>query len=245
MNLQKYSDLNHIISSMGDVCISLTCPKRTISPRKPACKTPSSLIENGGLTRHLVFRKLTGNDTMKSDYLGASRTAAEHKDSWQTPIEIYEALDFEFNFALDVAANQGNALCQNYLTKEDNSLSCDWITEGAIWCNPPYSKISPWIKRANLQSKMQQQTVVMLLPADTSTRWFSEALETVNEVRLITGGRIGFISSATGKPGKNGNSKGSMLLIWRPQIEGECLFSTVSRDELVSFGLKLREVSAA
>ena len=30
----------------------------------------------------------------------------------------------------------------------------------------------------------------MLIPSDTSVRWFNSALETVDEVRLITGGRI-------------------------------------------------------
>ncbi|MEL5297196.1 phage N-6-adenine-methyltransferase [Serratia nevei] len=43
-------------------------------------------------------------------------------------------------------------------------------------------------------------------------------------------------NSATGKPGKNGNSKGSLLFIWRPFIKPRCQFSTVSRDELLRIG---------
>lgn len=50
----------------------------------------------------------------------------------------------------------------------------------------------------------------MLIPADTSVGWFNSALETVDEVRLITGGRISFINAGTNKP-VNGNNKGSML----------------------------------
>lgn len=83
---------------------------------------------------------------------------------------------------------------------------------------------------------MQNQPIVMLLPADTSTGWFSLALQSIDEVRFITDGRLAFINSATGKPGKNGNSKGSLLFIWRPFIKPRCQFSTISRDELLRIG---------
>ncbi|WP_390883694.1 DNA N-6-adenine-methyltransferase, partial [Hafnia paralvei] len=36
--------------------------------------------------------------------------------------------------------------------------------------------------------------------------------------------------------GKNGNSKGSLLFIWRPFIKPRCQFTTVSRDELIAIG---------
>lgn len=74
--------------------------------------------------------------------------------------------------------------------------------------------------------------------------WFSLALKSVDEVRLITDGRISFINAGTGKQ-VNGNNKGSMLLIWRPFIKPRCQFTTVSRDELISIGAEaLREVAA-
>ncbi len=184
---------------------------------------------------------------MKSDYIGAgqSLTAVEHKDRWQTPIEIFDALDLEFGFYLDAAADKSNALCSHYLSEQDDSLSCDWTSYGAIWCNPPYSAPPPWVAKAAEQSRIQKQPVVMLMPADTSTGWFSEALKTVDEVRFITDGRIGFINAGTGKPGKNGNSKGSLLFIWRPFIKPRCMFTTVSRDELLVIGSEVRGVSAA
>ncbi|WP_369407043.1 DNA N-6-adenine-methyltransferase [Arsenophonus endosymbiont of Aleurodicus floccissimus] len=56
----------------------------------------------------------------------------------------------------------------------------------------------------------------MLLPSDTSTAWFNEALKTSDEVRFITDRRLSFISAETGKAGKAGNSKGSVLFIWKP-----------------------------
>lgn len=46
----------------------------------------------------------------------ASNTPLEHKDRWQTPIEVFAALDAEFGFYLDAAADHGNTLCARYLT---------------------------------------------------------------------------------------------------------------------------------
>jgi len=182
---------------------------------------------------------------MKSDYLGASQTPAEHKDRWQTPIEIFSALDVEFGFYLDAAADHNNALCARYLTERDNALAIEWESYGAIWCNPPYSSPAPWVEKAAEQCRAQNQPVVMLLPADPSVGWFSLALQSVDEVRLITDGRLSFINAETGQPGKNGNNKGSMLLIWRPFIKPRCQFTTVSRAELLTIGANaLREVAA-
>ena len=75
------------------------------------------------------------------------------------------------------------------------------------------------MEKATEQCIQQRQTVVMLVPEDMSVGWFSKALESVDEVRIITDGRINFIEPSTGLE-KKGNSKGSMLLIWRPFIFG-------------------------
>ncbi len=174
---------------------------------------------------------------MKADY-GGSHTPKELRDRWQTPLPLFTALDAEFGFYLDAAADKNNALCSHYLTEKDDSLNCDWESYGAIWVNPPYSEIQPWINKAAEQCKMQLQPIVMLIPADTSVGWFNSALETVDEVRLITGGRISFIKAETDKT-KNGNTKGSMLLIWRPYIKPRKIINTVDRDELINIGNKI------
>lgn len=171
---------------------------------------------------------------MKPDY--ASNTPAENKDRWQTPIEVFAALDLEFGFWLDAAADDKNALCARYLTAADNALATEWESCGAIFCNPPYSNIRPWVIKAAEQCQKQRQPVVMLLPADTSTGWFATALQTVDEVRLVTEGRIGFINASTGLPGKNGAGKGNIFLIWRPFTNPRRQFTTVTRSRLLSMG---------
>lgn len=108
--------------------------------------------------------------------------------------------------------------------------------------NPPYSNIRPWVEKAAEQCIQQRQTVVMLVPEDMSVGWFSKALESVDEVRIITDGRINFIEPSTGLE-KKGNSKGSMLLIWRPFISPRRMFTTVSKAALMAIGQGVRRAA--
>lgn len=95
-----------------------------------------------------------------------SNTPAPDKDCWQTPLWLFDALDIEFGFWLDSAASDKNALCAHWLTESDDALNSDWISHGAIWNNPPYSNIRPWVEKAAKQCIQQRQTVVMLVPED-------------------------------------------------------------------------------
>lgn len=139
-----------------------------------------------------------------------SDTPMNIRDLWQTPKEIFNKLDKEFDFTCDVAASRGNALCSPFIDEEQNSLDCTWLKSN--WCNPPYSNITPWVKHA-ISMHQLGLTTVMLVPADTSVKWFKLAYESCNEVRFISG-RISFINADTQKP-VNGNNKGSVLFIWR------------------------------
>lgn len=85
-------------------------------------------------------------------------------------------------------------------------------------------------------------SLVMLVPEDMSVGWFSKALESVDEVRIITDGRINFIEPSTGLE-KKGNSKGSMLLIWRPFISPRRMFTTVSKAALMAIGQGVRRAA--
>lgn len=170
-----------------------------------------------------------------TDY-GGSTTPKNERDRWQTPIEIFNALDLEFGFWLDAAASESNALCAHYLTESDDSLNSEWPSYGAIWCNPPYSDIGPWVEKASEQCMEQKQPIVMLLPADISTGWFSSALESADELRMITGGRIQFVPvSDTGK--RQSNPKGSVLFIWRPFIKPRHIITSISLAELKRIGM--------
>ncbi|HBU1609516.1 TPA: phage N-6-adenine-methyltransferase [Klebsiella pneumoniae] len=175
-----------------------------------------------------------------SDY-GGSKTPADQRDLWRTPPAFFACLNAEFCFQLDAAAAAHNALCRKFITAEQNTLETPWADylsiPGYVWLNPPYSDITPFLKKAAAESANQIGTV-MLVPADTSVGWFKEAIQTASEVRFITAGRLAFINPVTGKP-VSGNNKGSMLIIWHPYPRTHCHFSTVERDSLMNFGARL------
>lgn len=144
----------------------------------------------------------------------------------------------EMRNRLSNANRRLNALCSRFITEQQNSLETDWLQyfghTGFVWCNPPYSDITPWVKKASEECAYGIGTV-MLVPADTSVGWFKAAQQACTEVRFITGGRLSFIRADTGKP-VNGNNKGSMLIIWNPFCPAAGNTGYVDRDTLLRIG---------
>lgn len=115
-------------------------------------------------------------------------------ENWETPHQVFQALDAEFHFDLDVCALPENAKCKRYYTPEDDGLKQPW--NGTCWCNPPYRRsISEWVKKAY----ESETTVVMLLPARTDTKWFHEYIYGKAEIRFIKG-RLKFGGSKNNAP---------------------------------------------
>lgn len=163
-------------------------------------------------------------------FVSKSSTIEAEKDSWETPLPLFETCNKEFGFTLDVCASHANALCKCYFTKDDSALELSWATVGAAWVNPPYSLTHEFIKQAIEQSKSFNLTIVMLVNANTDTKWFADAAKTANEIRLISG-RIGFVKPDGKKA--NGNTKGQCLIIWRGKCSTPCQITMVSRDDLI------------
>lgn len=119
---------------------------------------------------------------MNTDAMFSSAT-----DNWSTPQDFFDKLNDEFHFTLDVCADENNHKCEHYYTKEIDGLSRPWI--GRVWCNPPYGrKIGEWVRRALFVS-VAGNTVVMLLPARTDTKWFHDYIYKRDnvEIRFIKG----------------------------------------------------------
>lgn len=130
-----------------------------------------------------------------------------NKEDWETPQDLFDKLNDEFHFTIDVCASSENAKCEKYFTKEQNGLSQKW--EGTIWCNPPYGKhIGLWTRKALFNSQLVGSTVVMLLPARTDTGWFHAYVYGKAEIRFLKG-RLKFGNS------KNSAPFPSMLVIYR------------------------------
>lgn len=108
---------------------------------------------------------------------------SSNKEDWETPQELFNELDQEFNFTIDVCADNRNKKCKRFYTKEENGLLQNWNNE-IVWCNPPYGrKIGEWVKKA----EESNATVVMLLPARTDTKWFHKYIYKKAEIRFIKG----------------------------------------------------------
>jgi phage N-6-adenine-methyltransferase len=98
---------------------------------------------------------------------------AEEIDDRGTPQEFFDELHEEFRFTLDVAASHFNRKCSKYFTAERNGLECVWDGE-RVWCNPPYSNIEPWVRKAWEHTGL----TVMLLPANrTEQAWWQDLVE--------------------------------------------------------------------
>lgn len=118
------------------------------------------------------------------------------KDDWETPYDLYNALNKEFNFDLDVAANAANHKCQLYFTKENSAFNNVWI--GNVWCNPPYGReIIKWVEACNNYKGLS----VMLIPARTDTLYFHKYIyhNPRCELRFIKG-RLKFSGSKNSAP---------------------------------------------
>lgn len=118
---------------------------------------------------------------------------SSESDLWATPQDFFDRLNDEFHFTLDPCADESNYKCNKYFTEKEDGLSQDW-SEQVVFCNPPYSKgetackpgctkksctkrgyhldkykpgQDDWIKKCYEESRKNNTTVVMLIPART------------------------------------------------------------------------------
>lgn len=111
------------------------------------------------------------------------------KQDWTTPQDLFERLNTEFRFTLDVAASEHNSKCEWYICEEEDALTEDW--EGVCWLNPPYgegkNRLERWVEKAYLEANRGRAVVVMLIPARTNTNWWHKYCMNAAEVRFICG----------------------------------------------------------
>lgn len=56
-----------------------------------------------------------------------------------------------------------------------------------MWCNPPYSNVTAWVRKAFLESREDGTVIAMLLPARTDTKWYQNYVLHRAEVRFLAG----------------------------------------------------------
>tara|TARA_Y100000004_G_scaffold184778_1_gene234169 strand:+ start:353 stop:796 length:444 start_codon:yes stop_codon:yes gene_type:complete len=123
-------------------------------------------------------------------------------DMWSTPRHIIAEVIEEFGaIDLDPASSDSNAVCERYYTKEDDGLTQAWNAD-LVYVNPPYGRvIAEWVQKALHEYQQgNAQTIVMLLPARTCTKWFHLLYEkSYVELRFIKG-RLKYGDGKTSAP---------------------------------------------
>ena len=150
-------------------------------------------------------------------------------DNWQTPKELFDKLNNEFVFDLDVAATSENKLCTTYcidgLTTDWSELQSYFTYYPVCWMNPPYSRgnIDKFIKKAYEESQ-KGCTVVGLVRFDPTTTWFKKYIwMKAHEIRMLSK-RVKFINPDTGKS-EQGYNFPCCIIIWKPEAVTETKFS--------------------
>lgn len=132
---------------------------------------------------------------------------SSESNEWETPQYLFDGLNAEFGFELDVCATAQNAKCKRFFTKEDNALDRPWAP-AVCWMNPPYGReIAKFLKKG-FEEVQLGATVVALLPARTDTRYWGRFV-TRAEVRFLRG-RLRFVGAKHPAPFP------SAVAIWRP-----------------------------
>lgn len=155
--------------------------------------------------------------------------AKDSVDDRGTDPELFAELDARFGFTLDVAAGAHNAKCDRYFDLEADGLVQSWQRE-RVWCNPPYSSIEPWVRKAwDEWHPWDQDTgptgpgadlIVMLLPANrTEQGWWQDHVEPYrdrSDLRVeFLRGRRRFVRADSTEIGPNERPPfGVCLLIW-------------------------------
>ena len=126
-------------------------------------------------------------------------------DNYETPPWLYKALDTEFGFDFDAAANVANHLCDLWSKDILVSERDDALKDRIIFCNPPYSKVEMFVKIA-LRSSARKW--VFLIPSRTGTDWFHLLANSKKVTFRFMRKRIQFLLNGVPPLGKDGKPQG-------------------------------------
>jgi phage N-6-adenine-methyltransferase len=191
----------------------------------------------------------------------ASKSDKAFRDFTQTPPWLFHAFDHRFNYGLDGAALPISALCEKFISPEQNSLTTNWSAllsdseRPTVWVNPPYSNILPWVKKAVEQRELGVLTT-LFVPHENRAEWWpnecaSEIIDIVGYYKKYTyqsgkqkgqsvnkwvSGGIKFVNASTGELEKNELNKAMCVIVFDPMHTGACMQRTVKKNILMAIG---------
>lgn len=151
----------------------------------------------------------------------AANGAIDDVDDRGTHPTMFDPLNARYDFTLDVAASPHNAKCERYFTVVDDGLAQSWRGE-RVWCNPPFSDMGSWVRKAWAEWIGGAELIVMVVPANrTEQGWWQDLIEPWRDkpgghlrVEFLRG-RIRFIKRGQTEIGPNERPPfGCALLVW-------------------------------
>lgn len=107
------------------------------------------------------------------------------RDDWRSPRKLVESLDNEFDFTIDLAADNNNRVCDRYYSEQDDALLQSWKGERAF-CNPPFSRAEEFLLKMS-----ECDVAACIVPARTGTVYFLNAVfgnPYCHEIRFLNRG---------------------------------------------------------
>jgi phage N-6-adenine-methyltransferase len=144
-------------------------------------------------------------------------------DEWATPPHFLRRLDSAVGgFDLDPASGaEDHDIIKETYDKQDDGLSQKW--QGTVFLNPPFSNKVDWIQKAKSEvNKGGADTVVMLLPVDTSTSWFHDHVTQATLTCFVGPGRMDF--DRRSEPGNKGCPSFAIMVVVFGDIPDKKLF---------------------
>lgn len=156
------------------------------------------------------------------------RKSNESKQNWRTPQWLFDALNKQFPFIIDLAADKDNKKCNYYFDEATNALDTDWkmwydymvMRDGVsddLWgfLNHPFRNAYPWYEKCYLEQQKGFRTV-QLAQSSTDPKYFHEFIlgDKCPSKVGFTSGRINYEDPEN--PRKKNCGFGSLIIIWEP-----------------------------
>lgn len=139
---------------------------------------------------------------------------------WRTPKVLFNALNEEFGFSLDVCALAWNAQCERFFSPEEDGLKQTW--DGVCWCNPPFDATQgKWVKKAFDEAQHGVTTVVILPGNYHDSAWWHEFALRASELRYMRG-RAEFENIQAKKTAMR-----TVILVFKPFCTGPPIIKSV------------------
>jgi len=202
----------------SDKRTDLVIPKQRLSEFRKLAEIPEPQFKERIEVAKAREEKLTYSRLLRGDWYQMSETP-----EWETPQWLFDLLDKEFHFDLDVCASEQNHKCPEYYSRQNNGLIRQW--HGICWMNPPYGReIKDWMEKAKEEAN-KGATVVCLIPARPDTEWWWQNC-IQGEIRFIRG-RLQWPGSSTAAPFP------SAVVVLKERIEAKVIWWDVQKHALV------------